>query len=290
MEAAYRGDVAVMRDLIARGAEVDERNSLGITALIFAAGATPTVDHRQHGSTEAVELLVASGADVDGSVNGPTALMYTAMHGNVRSAAVLLQHGADVNLERHTQTALREAVVYGHDDMVLLLLDHGANVNVTDANGDTPLLTAVINALAMPGVRKPEGFWGRLLGLPGDHAQLERLERIVGMLLDRGADVNAIAPRGHTVLALAASFDDAPFVRELLARGADPNVPDAQLASSTPLILAAKSGNRVMVDALLEHGADPKVRDVFGQTPLSRARERRDDVIAQRLQQAGATE
>jgi ankyrin repeat protein len=292
MDAAYRGDVVVMRDLIARGADVDQRNAAGTTALIFAAGATPVVDQRYRGSAEAVELLVASGAAVDGgSASGPTPLMYAAMHGNVRSAEVLLQHGADVNAQRSFhETALGCAVSYGHDEMVLLLLDHGANPNAAADVNDDPLLLDAVNALGLPALRRPDAFWKRWLGFPGDIVQLEQRRRIVGMLLDRGADVNAHAPKGHTVLALAALSDDAPFVRELLARGADPNLRDAMLASASPLILAANSSGWVMVDALLERGADPRARDDLGRTALSIARKRRDDVMVQRLQRAGATE
>jgi ankyrin repeat protein len=279
-----------MRDLIARGVDVDQRNSAGTTALIFAAGATPVVDQRYRGSTEAVELLIASGASVEGaSANGPTALMYTAMHGNVGSAAALLAHGADVNARRGGATPLIDTVAYGRDDMALLLLDHGARVNDVDSNGDTPLLLA-LNALELPEVRRPGGFWRRLLGDSGDHAQRERRERIVGMLLDRGADVNAAAPRGHTALALAALADDASFLRELLARGADPNRRDAMLGSATPLIVAAQNGSLPMIDALLERGADPNARDVLGRTALSVARTRGDEAIARRLQRAGATD
>jgi len=223
--------------------------------------------------------------------------MYTAMHGNVGSAATLVEHGAAVNAaDQFHATALVYAVNYGHDDIVLFLLDHGAAVNgVVDINGDTPLLLA-INALGVPPLhwhpelRWLDYLWKRMLGWPEDYVELERRKRIVGMLLDRGADVNAFNARGHTALGLVALSGNAPFLRELLARGADPNVPDTLFASATALILAAKNGNRLMVDALLERGADPRAQDSFGRTALSYARERRDEVIAMRLADAGATE
>ncbi|MDT7870756.1 MAG: ankyrin repeat domain-containing protein [Thermoproteus sp.] len=68
----------------------------------------------------------------------------------------------------------------------------------------------------------------------------------------------------------AAYEGDAERVRELLKKGADPNVQDEY--GDTPLRWAAFNGHVDVVELLLEHGADPTVKDKVGMTPLDLAR------------------
>jgi len=70
----------------------------------------------------------------------------------------------------------------------------------------------------------------------------------------------------------AASAGDAERVRELLKKGADPNVRDEY--GNTPLHVAAYEGHVDVVRLLLEHGADPTVKNKDGDTPLDLARAR----------------
>ncbi|MGB6065331.1 MAG: ankyrin repeat domain-containing protein [Desulfomonilaceae bacterium] len=87
MEAAVRGNLAVMRLLLERGADVNMADRDGWTALM---GATI------QGRLEPVKLLLDYGADVNAkNHNGETALvMATGMkHAEIRDA--LLEHGAE---------------------------------------------------------------------------------------------------------------------------------------------------------------------------------------------------
>ena len=71
------------------------------------------------------------------------------------------------------------------------------------------------------------------------------------LLLDRGADVNAVDHRGYTPLILAAQHDrDSPeLVRLLLARGADVR---AQAEGHTAVTIAERRGETELVRMLRE--------------------------------------
>ena len=53
-------------------------------------------------------------------------------------------------------------------------------------------------------------------------------DEVIGLLLDRGAPINAVDNRGRTALMMAAEIGDAAVVETLLARGADRALRDGQ--------------------------------------------------------------
>jgi len=93
---------------------------------------------------------------------------------------------------------------------------------------------------------------------------------IVKMLLDRGADVDAINPSSVTPLHIAVGSKKVEIVELLLNHGACVNARDCN--SSTPLLLAAKDGSEEIVKLLLKHGADVNsaytCTSIEGYTPL----------------------
>ena len=110
----------------------------------------------------------------------------------------------------------------------------------------------------------------------------------VAALLGAGADPNAWdtdAPAGPVLLDAVAGPDDR-LVRLLLARGADPNERDGQ--GVTALMVAASSADPACVCALIRHGAEVNAKTEGGDTAWGyAASEGRTDNIAV-LAQAGA--
>jgi len=87
------------------------------------------------------------------------------------------------------------------------------------------------------------------------------------MLLEAGADPNLANAYDLQPLHLAIQNKDAAMVRLLLSAGADPNIPDR--AGENSLFLAARSGSAEIVQMLLDAGADPEEREPnYDQTPL----------------------
>jgi ankyrin repeat protein len=89
------------------------------------------------------------------------------------------------------------------------------------------------------------------------HLAVERADlRMVGLLIDHGADTEMQGPRGLTPLAVASERSDVPMVKLLLERGAVPEPPNAPI-HKTPLVLAVNSANVRVLDALVLGGARP---------------------------------
>ena len=112
--AACRADLAAIRLLIERKADVNARNAANGTALMMAA---------QTGRPEAVRMLLDRGADP-----------------NIRT--------------KRNESALADAATAGNEETVKLLLDRGAEVNVQDIRGYSPLLYAAGSDAMAAGVVK----------------------------------------------------------------------------------------------------------------------------------------
>lgn len=133
----YR-DIAKVRNLISRGADVNAKTSDGQTPLHFAV---------HYGSKEVVELLVAKGADVNAIAKG--SYRQTPLHeagANKKAAEVLISEGAYVNIKDGIgQTPLHHAanvfVFRGNEEVevVELLISKGADVNAKQDYGRSPL-------------------------------------------------------------------------------------------------------------------------------------------------------
>ena len=93
------------------------------------------------GRREAVELLLARGADVNMPARHQfhVAALHAALAGpEPEIAHVLVAAGADVNARQQGQVApLHEAAANGRADLVRLLLEHGADPSAVDDQGRT---------------------------------------------------------------------------------------------------------------------------------------------------------
>lgn len=122
-DAAMRGDPEAVKRLIDEGADVNQADPQGVTALHYAAFG---------GHVEIVELLLDRGADANAVVPGQnvTALHAAANTGSLPVVELLLAHGGDVTLEDSDgSTPLFHAADRCHTPIVKLLLEHGAQVD-----------------------------------------------------------------------------------------------------------------------------------------------------------------
>ena len=134
--AAGRGDLPVVRELIAKGVSVNAVNHVGGTALMSACASY---------RSEMVGFLLQAGAEVNMKTNDGK----TALHVAVGSSPslpekqrdcvrLLLKHGAQVDaLDKSGGTALMDAAWFGCLPSVLELLTAGASLKIKDAQGRT---------------------------------------------------------------------------------------------------------------------------------------------------------
>jgi ankyrin repeat protein len=140
-DAAMRGDLEAVRTLVRSGADVNEAQGDGMTALHWAA---------DRGDVQLANLLLFAGASVDA---GTRIGLYTPLHIAAREArpgvvTALLAAGADP-MARTTNsgaTPLHLAASSGNPEIVSAILAQGVDPNVTEgAWGQTPLIFAAAN-------------------------------------------------------------------------------------------------------------------------------------------------
>jgi ankyrin repeat protein len=120
---------------LVRGQSPNTSNSLGQTALMFAA---------LGGHVELIELLVKNKGNVRlKDRDGRTALFWAAGNNQAEAVETLLKLGAPVNdIDRQGTTALMIAARRGYEEVVRALLAAKADVNLTDHTGRTALMWA----------------------------------------------------------------------------------------------------------------------------------------------------
>jgi len=170
-----------------------------------------------------------------GGYGGMTALHLAARHGNQEAVDALLAAGADVNVTSGGDgtTPLLIATINGHFDLASTLVERGADPNLASDAGAAPLYGA-INLQWAPKSLYPQ---------PTSHQQqkLSYLE-LMKILLQAGADPNArlkkklwysgynfdlsgVDESGATAFWRAAYGTDVEAMKLLVAHGAEPNLP-----------------------------------------------------------------
>jgi len=199
---AMRGNVEVIKDLIAEGVDVNmesydgttplhvaiAKENLEIVEFLISKGAYVHLKHWYNNSTllhlaagkenlDIVKLLVSKGLDVNAKDKGDyTPLHEAAKNPNVAIAEFLVAQGADVNAKcNHSlvPTPLHWAVISNSNVKVVeLLVSKMADVNAKDENGKTML----------------------------HHAGMNKNVAITEFLVSQGADVHAKDKDGSTPL------------------------------------------------------------------------------------------
>jgi uncharacterized protein len=113
-------------------------------------------------------------------------------------------------------------------------------------------------------------------------------DRVHELLLLEPTSAAAWSPDGFTALHLAAFFGRETVVATLLERGADVNAVARNPLHVEPLHSAAAGGHTAVARLLLEHGADPNARQEGGFVPLHAAVQARNDELYELLLASGA--
>jgi uncharacterized protein len=128
-------------------------------------------------------------------------------------------------------------------------------------------------------------------------AALGRTDRIRDLLDEDPSRANAFGDDGFHALGLACFFGHVDAARLLLERGADVNALSTNPHIQTAAIHAAAASNEQgsgestryeLVELVLEHGADPNLRQGGGFRAIDAARQNGDTRVEQLLREHGA--
>jgi Raf kinase inhibitor-like YbhB/YbcL family protein len=248
------GPIAEIRDLIAHGADVNQKDDSGVTVLMLAASA---------GRADKVRLLVAGGADVNAKTSGGvTALMMASLAGYTDVVLPLLAAKADATAkDNQGRTALMAAASSGEVAVMDALMSAGTDPNAEDASGGTALTyaaaeghTKALDTLQRHGARPRE--MELTLAAGGCNTDIVRAFLATGLKPD--------VESGTSPLHAASAGDCPDTVALLVERGANLDAKDTD--GWTPMIKAASAGHADIVRLLLEKGADMNVADSQGRT------------------------
>ncbi len=259
-DAAYAGDLARIRQLVASGANLELKET--------TYGHTPMLLALEFGKSEAAQLLIQLGANLKGSVGhralelaarggdkkvvqmllatvtarGTDALNEAARYGYADVAKLLIDAGADVNRANkrdHDFTPLIYACTKAQLNVAKVLVEHGASLSAVDNDGRTPLHWAV-------SANSPSHtHMYRKMGGPHDTIVTVRKQApLVAYLCGKGASLTAKDKEGNTPLHAAAIYNAPAAARELLKCGATKSVKNAK--GETPKSIAAQRKNAVL--------------------------------------------
>jgi ankyrin repeat protein len=301
-----------------------------VVSLLLEHGADPTAAHAATGWTplhmalahgvgerhrRVAGRLIAAGARVDawaaaslGDLSrlaachepgrrGPDGALALHFASTAEAVRFLIERGERVDARdaEHGNTPLRwNLASRSVPEVTRALLEAGAVPDVFDASaaGDLPTLRSLLRdepgaarrTVARRDLHGP-GFTPLHVASAHGHAAAVRV------LLEHGADPNALAPSGNTPLQLACFNLRSEAVRELLAAGAATGAPSAD--DGTPALHWVVLGSSMwwaprerledVVRALLAAGACPDERDAHGCTALEVAAMRGDSASAARL-------
>lgn len=264
--ASHYGSLKTMQFLLDYGADIEQRDRYGGTALF---NCDPT-------NLDALTILCNNGAKVtpgilehitssgneqtmqfflDWFAYTPTELLQmrlmelAAQHGNVSTARALVNHGVSTTLNRQGYNSPPlVAVEYHHVEMLQFLLE---NADATTRTLESSMIHCAVQ---------------------------QKLYTAIPILVHFGADINGNGTMGFPPLTLASRFSDLDAMSWLFANGAEVDARDEK--GQTALFDASWLDNRSVVEELLWRGARLDATDNEGRTAIDVAEEfEQEDIL-----------
>ena len=295
--AASKGKLNVVQLLLERGANIELKNASKDTPLKAAA---------REGQLEVVRYLLQKGANANVTGSKGSTPLTSATYGNhLAVIALLLKNGAILKQAENKAewSLLHYAANYNHTNLIQYYLEKGLDINKKSASGWTALALAAdkgfeesVKELLKHNNIKVDLYTKRkstplILAAANGHT------KVVKLLLDARANINAVNRKKHSAvwwaaseehvealallkeqgadvkktIAQAAKYDQVEVLKNLLAVGVKANTICNKKGASA-LQVGARYGNLDVVKLFLKKGIDINAQESGGKhTALMRA-------------------
>lgn len=264
--AAAAGDTEMVQSLLSDGADVNKTTD-SATQNITTSPLHLAVAYKRD---KVVKILLPKISNVDIKDSDEETPLSVAAERNASSSILnlLVSAGASVSSRNFfRRTPLHYAAGSVNEKAVEVLLKAGADPCATDDDETTPLHMICENRY--------------------NHNIADKCLKIVDLLLESGAVVNARGWGGETPLHNAIERWNLDTVQHLIKNGADVDM--RTNAGETCLHFAARCWQGSVVEFLIQAGASVNVKTNEGETPLHHAVKFGSDAIVELLIQAGAS-
>ena len=284
--AVQHEDKDMLRNVFDAGADIDEPNKAGKTALYISA---------ETGHYYACKFMITNGANI--STAKPLYANLIAMaveHYDEDMWRNMLNAGADKDDEnKDGETALYIAAYHDHYYACKFLINRGANISTTkqwDVNllamaakqGDEEMFKNILNA----GIDIDSDWWPGC----GRNAMCIAVKRgqydTCKFLINRGANISTAKSYFANLLAMAVAHGDEELWSNLLNAGADLN--NKNWSKKTALYITAEHGNYDACKFLINQGALIDTAKPMFASLLAMSVEHRDEELWTKLLNAGA--
>lgn len=266
-------DIAIINYLLNRSVDLSYVNSYGKTALMYSCGLDLATAKR----------LIKSRGDINIVDNtGKSVLYYAILNGSVDHVKYYLENGAKADIGTMSKKNLFDlAIEKDNLEILKILVEKLGKINTNDISSGKFLANAVKNNnlemfkyLLSQGVSAKSKYIENMydemaqkttkieMEVICDAVKLGNIE-MVSLLLNNGANPNAIDTYGYSILDIAISAQNTDIAELLLKKGANANFKNKD--GKTPLMFAK---NLATTKLLVENGSIINAIDNEGKTAL----------------------
>ena len=286
-----KADTTLTEYLIQQNTSVNAVDKAGNTPLHYAVA---------NNRKSIGEVLLENGASLfmtNKQGDSPLKIAFTQKEGREKW---ILTDATVASADSNGDTPLHYAALWSMNSIIPQIIAKGGNSNAKNAQGETPLFTAVrtnkpetVKALIKSASNPPldssarDIFGNTVLQAAIGWNALDAAAAVLNLQKAEAATlINAKNTAGKTALHLAAQKGDTAFINLFITYHADINMDDA--TGRTPLAEALRYGKTSTVLLLLKEGASPLRQDIQGRTALHEAVGAAPIAVITALRNAGA--
>lgn len=267
--------------LIQYGADIFLKNNSNESSLSMAVAR----------GTDAVDKIVLASNVLQRDNSGNSVILTAvALKGSPEVVSLLLQKGADPNVKNNVgDNALHVAVRNNLANQGTLLINAKTDIFAINAASETPVFLALAakdgpyDWFFTPSVISARDVNG---DTAAHHAARKNLDKGLGYLKGRGADMTAVNTTKETLLHVAAKSNAVDALRYLINEKANMEARDNN--GDTPLQASVLADSLSCMQLLIASGADLNARNFSGESVLHQAVRKHNLAITQYLLEKGS--